>query len=59
MWTVPLSRFGRVSLRRMYEVDFTPNAADDLDRLDHIELCDVDDVLAALAEDPAGRAATG
>lgn len=35
-----------------YTVDVTPGAAHDLDRLSIEEVCDVDDVLAALAEDP-------
>ena len=36
----------------MYEVDFSPAAVADIDRLNDIEVCDVDDVLAALALDP-------
>ena len=36
----------------MYDVDLAPGAAHDLERLNAMEREDVDDVLAALAQDP-------
>lgn len=36
----------------MYDIDLSPGAAHDLERLNAEEVADVDDVLAALAENP-------